>query len=185
MNDKPEAQVTEKTLLIIDDDAPYRQRLAQALEKRGFAVTQAESVEAGIAAARAHIGWAHAPFEIPDDVYAAWNGKPRGAIFQENWDKRFAAYAAEFPDLATEFTRRMAGDLPADWAAHVDAVLAQVTAKGETIATRKASQNSIEAYAPKLPELLLEDALYARNVAPPWVYVMHPREDLASPERPF
>ena len=109
---------------------------------------------AEIEAARAYIGWTHPPFEIPADVYAAWDARTAGAAAEADWNTRFAVYAAEFPELAAEFTRRMAGDLPADWAAHVDAVLAQVTAKGESIATRKASQNSIEAYAPKLPELL-------------------------------
>ena len=109
---------------------------------------------AEIEAARAYIGWNHPPFEIPADVYEAWDAKAKGAALEGDWNARFAAYAAEFPELAAEFTRRMAGELPADWAAHVDAVLAKVTEKGETIATRKASQNSIEAFAPKLPELL-------------------------------
>uniref|UniRef100_UPI0035AFDDFF transketolase n=1 Tax=Zoogloea sp. TaxID=49181 RepID=UPI0035AFDDFF len=109
---------------------------------------------AEIEATRAHIGWTHPAFEIPAEVYAAWDAKAKGAAAEAEWNTRFAAYAAEFPELATEFTRRMAGDLPADWAAHVEAVLAKVTEKGETIATRKASQNSIEAFAPKLPELL-------------------------------
>ena len=109
---------------------------------------------AEIEATRAHIGWPHPAFEIPADVYAAGDARAKGAAAEAEWNTRFAAYAAEFPDLATEFTRRMAGDLPADWAAHVEAVLAKVTEKGETIATRKASQNSIEAFAPGLPELL-------------------------------
>ena len=109
---------------------------------------------AEIEATRAHIGWPHPAFEIPADVYAAWDARAKGAAAEAEWNTRFAAYAAEFPDLATEFTRRMAGDLPTDWAAHVEAVLAKVTEKGETIATRKASQNSIEAFAPELPELL-------------------------------
>jgi len=109
---------------------------------------------AEIEATRAHIGWPHPPFEVPADVYAAWDAKGKGAAFEADWNTRFTAYSAEFPELAAEFTRRMAGELPADWAAHVEAVLAGVAAKGETIATRKASQNSIEAFAPKLPELL-------------------------------
>jgi transketolase len=109
---------------------------------------------AEIEAARAYIGWNHPPFEIPADVYEAWDAKAKGAALEGDWNTRFAAYAAEFPELAAEFTRRMAGELPADWSAHVEAVLAKVTEKGETIATRKASQNSIEAFAPKLPELL-------------------------------
>lgn len=109
---------------------------------------------AEIEATRAHIGWPHPAFEIPADVYAAWDARAKGAAAEAQWNTRFAAYTAEFPDLATEFTRRMAGDLPTEWAAHVEAVLAKVTEKGETIATRKASQNSIEAFAPRLPELL-------------------------------
>ncbi len=109
---------------------------------------------AEIEAARAHIGWSHPPFHIPADVYAAWDARTNGALMEMQWNARFAAYRSAFPELAAEFERRMAGELPADWDAHVAAVLAKVTDKGETIATRKASQNAIEAYAPKLPELL-------------------------------
>ena len=109
---------------------------------------------AEIAAAREHIGWKHAPFEIPAEVYAAWDARQQGAAAEAGWHARFDAYRAAFPDLAAEFQRRMAGELPADWNAHVGAVLAKVVDKAETIATRKASQNSIEAFAPKLPELI-------------------------------
>jgi len=109
---------------------------------------------AEIEAARAYIGWNHPAFEIPADVYAAWDARAKGAAAEAEWRSRFAAYATAFPELAAEFTRRMAGELPADWAAHVESVLTRVAEKGETIATRKASQNSIEAFAPKLPELL-------------------------------
>ncbi|THF60673.1 transketolase [Pseudothauera rhizosphaerae] len=109
---------------------------------------------AEIAATREHIGWNHAPFEIPADVYAAWNARDKGAAGEAEWNARFAAYHAAHPELAAEFERRMAGELPADWNAHVEAVLAKVIDKAETIATRKASQNSIEAYAPVLPELI-------------------------------
>jgi transketolase len=110
--------------------------------------------DAEIAAARAAMGWSGGPFEIPQDVYAAWDGKKKGAALEADWQGRFDAYAKAHPELAAEFKRRMAGDLPADWAAHVDSVLAKLNEKAETIATRKASQNSIEAFAPKLPELL-------------------------------
>ena len=110
--------------------------------------------DAEIAAARAAMGWTGGPFEIPQDVYAAWDGKKKGAALEADWQGRFDAYAKAHPELAAEFKRRMAGDLPADWAAHVDSVLAKLNEKAETIATRKASQNSIEAFAPKLPELL-------------------------------
>ena len=110
--------------------------------------------DAEIAATRAHIGWTHPPFEIPPEVYAAWNARESGAAAENAWNTRFAAYRAAFPELAAEFERRMAGELPSDWAAHAASVIEAMNQKGETIATRKASQNSIEAYAPKLPELL-------------------------------
>ena len=109
---------------------------------------------AEIEAARAFIGWSHPPFHVPADVYAAWDARTRGASLEAQWNAGFAAYRTTHPELAAEFERRMAGDLPADWDAHAAAVLAKVVDKAETIATRKASQNSIEAYAPKLPELL-------------------------------
>ena len=107
-----------------------------------------------IDAARAYIGWTHPPFEIPADVYAAWDARTKGASLEAQWNASFAAYRSAHPELAAEFMRRTAGDLPADWSAHVEAVLTKVIDKAETIATRKASQNSIEAYAPQLPELL-------------------------------
>jgi transketolase len=95
-----------------------------------------------IAAARAHIGWNHAPFEIPAEVYAAWNGKPRGAeVFESNWNNAASPpTSAAFPTEAAEFKRRMAGELPADWAAKSAAAIAEIAAKAENIATRKASQ---------------------------------------------
>jgi transketolase len=107
-----------------------------------------------IAAARAHIGWNHAPFEIPADIYAAWDGKAKGATAEAEWKQRFAAYAAAFPTEAADFTRRMAGELPADWAAKSAGAIAEIAAKAENIATRKASQNAIGAFAPLLPELI-------------------------------
>jgi transketolase len=110
--------------------------------------------DAEITAARAHIGWNHPPFEIPVDVYAAWDARAAGAAREAQWNARFDAYRAAHPQLAAEFERRMAGTLPADWNAHVASVLEQINAKAETIATRKASQNAIEAFAPKLPELI-------------------------------
>jgi transketolase len=109
---------------------------------------------AEVEAARAHIGWSHPPFEIPAEVHAAWDARTRGAAVEAHWNARFAAYRQAFPELAAEFERRMAGALPADWDTHVAAVLAKIADKAETIASRKASQNSIEAFAPKLPELI-------------------------------
>ena len=109
---------------------------------------------AEIAEARSHIGWQHAPFEIPDEVYAQWDGRMRGNVFESNWNVRFASYRAAFPELAAEFSRRMRAELPADWTAYAARTLAEIAARGENIATRKASQNAIEAFAPHLPELI-------------------------------
>ena len=107
-----------------------------------------------VAATRAAIGWDHPPFKIPDDVYAAWDARAQGASREAHWNARFSAYAEKFPELAVEFRRRMAGGLPAQWPAGVDALLAGINEKAETVATRKASQQTIEALAPFLPELL-------------------------------
>lgn len=107
-----------------------------------------------IAAARAYIGWDHPPFEIPADVYAAWDARDAGAAREAQWNAQFEAYRHVHPQLAVEFERRMAGKLPADWSTHVEAVLKHINEQGESIATRKASQNTIEAFAPKLPELI-------------------------------
>ncbi len=106
-----------------------------------------------IAAAREALGWKYPPFVIPDEIYQEWNAKRRGARRESEWKKQFAAYAEAFPAEAAEFKRRIAGDLPRDFAAKRDAMIAEANAKAETIATRKASQNAIEALAPALPEL--------------------------------
>lgn len=111
--------------------------------------------DAEIAAARPHIGWNFPPFEIPVEVYQAWDGRTKGAALEDEWKRKLAHYAAAHPELAAEFKRRVVDhELPADWNAHVESVINKVCEKAETIATRKASQNSIEALAPKLPELL-------------------------------
>ena len=107
-----------------------------------------------IALTRAALKWNHGPFEIPADIYAEWDAKEAGRALEADWDQRFAAYSAAHPELANEFIRRMAGELPADFAAKADAWIAEVVAKGETIASRKASQNALNAYGPLLPELL-------------------------------
>ncbi len=107
-----------------------------------------------IAATREAIGWAHPPFVVPQAVYDGWSAKTRGAAIEREWNDRFAAYAKAHPDLAGEFKRRMAGELPATFERDALEALASVRAKGETIATRKASQNAIEVLAPRLPELI-------------------------------
>lgn len=109
---------------------------------------------AEIAATRTNLGWTLPPFEIPNDIYSAWDARSRGAEAEANWNAQFAAYAVAYPDLASELSRRMQGDLPANWAEHTQAVLDKIQQKGETIASRKASQNAIEALAPALPELI-------------------------------
>lgn len=107
-----------------------------------------------IAAARPHIGWNYLPFEIPQEVYEAWDARPKGQRLESEWNQKFAEYEKKYPTEATEFKRRMAGELPASWSEHVEGVINRVNAKGETIATRKASQNTIEGLAPILPELV-------------------------------
>ena len=103
---------------------------------------------------REALGWACEPFVIPEAAYAAWDARAAGAKAQAEWAARMAAYAAAYPQLATEFTRRMAGELPADFAqTAVDAVLAAHT-KAETVASRKASQQALEVFTKALPELL-------------------------------
>ncbi|GAV19156.1 transketolase [Mariprofundus micogutta] len=107
-----------------------------------------------IALVRKELGWEHEPFEIPDDVYAGWDNKDAGAAAESDWDARFAAYAAEYPAEAAEYTRRINNELSANWEADADAFIADVAAKGETIASRKASQNAIEGLASITPEFL-------------------------------
>ena len=110
--------------------------------------------DAEVAATREAIGWPHAPFVIPADVYAGWDAKAKGAAAEEAWNDKFAAYAKAFPAEAAEFKRRMAGDLPANWTAETDKIIAATNEKAEGNASRKASQNAITALAPLLPEFL-------------------------------
>ncbi len=118
-------------------------------ESHGAALGEAE-----IALTREALGWKHGPFEIPAEIYAEWDAKQKGADAENEWNKRFAAYEAEFPGLAAEFKRRMAGELPADFAEKASEFIREVATKGETIASRKASQNCLNAFGPLLPELL-------------------------------
>jgi transketolase len=107
-----------------------------------------------VAATREAIGWKHAPFEIPEAVYRAWDARPRGKAQEAEWSERFAAYERAHPEAAAEFRRRIAGELPRDWERVVGDMVAKADAKAETVATRKASQLALEALAPHLPELL-------------------------------
>ncbi|MCO5785635.1 transketolase [Pseudomonas sp. G11-1] len=110
--------------------------------------------DAEIALTREALGWSHGPFEIPADIYAEWDAKDAGNQAEQQWNEKFAAYQAEFPELAAEFTRRMAGELPADFDEKASAYIRAVAEKGENIASRKASQNCLNAFGPMLPELL-------------------------------
>ncbi|MDH1558936.1 transketolase [Pseudomonas chengduensis] len=107
-----------------------------------------------IALTRAALGWNHGPFEIPAEIYAEWDAKEAGAAAEAAWNDKFAAYAAAHPELAAEFKRRIAGELPADFAEKAAAYIKDVAEKGETIASRKASQNALNAFGPLLPEFL-------------------------------
>jgi transketolase len=107
---------------------------------------------AEVAATRAALGWEHAPFEVPAELYAAWDARAHGASAEADWAQRFAAYRAAHPQLAAEFERRMAGELRADFGARLGEMFAAVAAKPDAIATRKASQNALDALAPLLPE---------------------------------
>jgi transketolase len=110
--------------------------------------------DAEVAATREAIGWPHAPFVIPADVYAGWDATAKGAKAEGDWNAKFEAYAKAYPAEAAEFKRRMAGDLPANWKAETDKIIAAVNEKAEGNASRKASQNAITSLAPLLPEFL-------------------------------
>ena len=107
-----------------------------------------------IAATRSNIGWKYPAFEVPESVYAGWDARERGARLEAEWNSKVAGLREKHPQRATELERRVAGELPADWKLRCDGLLAEVNAKGETIATRKASQNVIESVAQGLPELI-------------------------------
>ncbi|WP_288391796.1 transketolase [uncultured Acinetobacter sp.] len=103
---------------------------------------------------REALGWSDEAFVIPQDIYAAWNANEKGQTSEAAWNDVFAAYQAKYPTEAAELLRRVNGDLPADFTTQADAFIAQVNEKAETIATRKASQNTLQAFGPLLPEML-------------------------------
>lgn len=142
VNDKP-TMICCKT--IIGMGSPNK---ANTHSVHGAALGDAE-----IEATRPHIGWHHAPFEIPKEVYSAWDGRAKGQKLEDEWNEKFSEYAEKYTAEAAEFKRRTAGDLPTNWHSHVNSVISEVNAREETIASRKASQNAIEGLAPILPEL--------------------------------
>jgi len=104
--------------------------------------------------ARQHLGWMHPAFHIPDDIANAWDAKAVGEKREQSWNEAMGAYKEAHPDLAAEFERRVVGELPADWSERADAFIAQVNEKAETIASRKASLNTLNGFGPLLPEML-------------------------------
>jgi transketolase len=123
--------------------------LAGSHDSHGAALGTAEA-----AATKAALGWTSPPFEIPAEVYTAWDGRQAGARLTDAWNEDFAAYQAAYPELAAEFPRRIKGELPTDFAVRADAWIATAAASTAKVATRKASQMAIEALAPMLPEFL-------------------------------
>lgn len=107
-----------------------------------------------IAAAREFLQWPHGPFEVPAEISDKWNAQEKGDAAEDEWQKSFDAYSAAYPELADEFARRMAGDLPDNWEADAKAFIDSVVEKGESIASRKASQNALNGFGPLLPELM-------------------------------
>ena len=144
------AEGTRPTLIccktIIGKGAPTRAGTAKA---HGEPLGKEE-----IAGARAALGWDYEAFFVPPEVYAGWDARECGALLERTWDSKFAGYIKAHPDLAAEFRRRMAGDLPANWQQAVASLVAAAGAKAETVATRKASQLAITGIAPVLPELI-------------------------------
>ena len=110
--------------------------------------------EEEVALTRKELGWEHDPFVIPQDIYDGWSQKDKGQELESAWNTKFAAYEKEFPELAAEFKRRMANELPADWQQKVDALIKETNATGDKVATRKASQNVITKLAETLPEFV-------------------------------
>ena len=148
--EKARAETSRPSLVccrtVIGKGAPTRAGSAKA---HGEALGEAE-----IAATRKAIGWSHAPFEIPQAVYRAWDAREAGRERESEWNRRFEAYAKAHPDLAREFRRRIAGELPEGWSAAVEATVAGAVASAQTVATRKASQLALESLGPLLPELV-------------------------------
>lgn len=102
---------------------------------------------------RKELGWKYEPFVIPEDIYNGWDARNKGLRAEAEWNDKFSSYKADYPEMAAEYERRMAGKLPSDWATKAAAFVKSVDEKGESLATRQASLKSIEGYAPLLPEI--------------------------------
>lgn len=132
-----------------------------------------------IAATRKNLGWNYAPFEIPADIYAAWNATEKGSEVESQWDAKFAAYQAQFPELAAEFKRRMNGELSADWKAISENYIRELQANPAKVATRKASQNTLEAFGKVIPEFMGGSADLAPSNLTTWSGSVPLNEDKA------
>ncbi|MGH8237713.1 MAG: transketolase, partial [Steroidobacteraceae bacterium] len=126
-----------------------------APNKQGTEATHGATLGADeVAAARRQLDWPYEPFVIPDDIRRDWDAHERGAAREAQWRERFNAYCAAFPELAAEYERRMKGDLPAAWSDIVDDYVAQTVQANASVATRQASQQALNAFGPRVPELL-------------------------------
>ncbi|MGQ8775572.1 transketolase [Serratia sp. NA_112.1] len=134
---------------------------------------------AEVAATREALGWKYAAFDIPQDIYAQWDAKEVGKAKEAAWNDKFAAYAKAFPELAAEFKRRVNGELPANWKADAKAFVEQLQANPANIASRKASQNALEAFGKVLPEFLGGSADLAPSNLTMWSGSKPLNEDLA------
>ncbi|WP_151995213.1 transketolase [Buttiauxella massiliensis] len=135
--------------------------------------------EQEVALARKQLGWKYPAFEIPRDIYQAWDAREKGEHAETAWNDKFAAYAKAHPDLAAEFNRRMHGEMPEDWQDLTQQYIEKLQANPEKIATRKASQNTLNAYGPSLPELLGGSADLAPSNLTIWKESKSIKEDLA------
>lgn len=143
-------------------------------ESHGAALGEQE-----VALARKQLGWNHPPFEIPKEIYRAWDAREAGEKAEQAWNENFAAYKKAHPQLAAEFERRMSGGLPEDWQETTSAYIKKLQAEPAKIATRKASQNALNTYGPKLPELLGGSADLAPSNLTIWSGSTSIKEDLA------
>ncbi len=161
---KGKAETSRPTLIccktIIGKGAPTK---AGTAETHGAALGERE-----VAATRAALGWTDAPFVVPQPIYDAWNAKARGERLEAAWSASFAAYAREHPDLAAEFERRMGGRLPSTFRDTAQRLIEQQNERAESIATRKASQQAIEAFAHALPEMIGGSADLTGSVFTNW-----------------
>lgn len=135
--------------------------------------------EQEVALARKQLGWNYPAFEIPKEIYHAWDGKERGEKAEAAWNEKLAAYAKEYPELAAEFNRRMHGELPESWQETTQNFIEKLQANPEKIATRKASQNALNTYGPSLPELLGGSADLAPSNLTIWKGSKSIKEDIA------